>query len=96
MIKRAKVSFFQEKIDKASTAEDNFEITKWHKTKGIFTTLPVVDTLSPRVLPAQTHEEKSAVLVKKLLFKQNGTDDLPLSTTITATTSLPLSQNHNV
>ncbi|KAI0991743.1 hypothetical protein K3495_g16444, partial [Podosphaera aphanis] len=87
--RKAKVSFFQKKIDEAANGRDVFEIAKWHKSKGTFRTPPLKDPLNPEAPPAESIGDKRNVLARNLLSNQSEVEDIPTTTPTVATTSLP-------
>ncbi|KAI0996688.1 hypothetical protein K3495_g11494 [Podosphaera aphanis] len=87
--RRAKISFFQKRIDEAANGKDVFSIAKWHKSKGTFRTPPLKDPLSPEAPLAESIDDKRNVLARNLLRNQSDVEDIPLLTPTTARTSLP-------
>lgn len=88
VVRKAKTSFFQKRPEDASIAKDVFEITKWHKSKGICRTPPLLNLLLPNSEPAYNLEDKIEVL-QNLLQNQSDVEDIPLSTPTVFSTSLP-------
>ncbi|KAI0998725.1 hypothetical protein K3495_g9473 [Podosphaera aphanis] len=64
VVRKAKTSFFQKKLEDASNAKDVFQFTEWHKSKGIFCTPPVLNPLLPNSAPAHNLEDKEKFYCK--------------------------------
>lgn len=70
VVKKAKESF-RAKVDQASTGKDIFAMTKWHISRGIYRSTPLVDHRNPE-RPPTTTAGKRQVLLSNLL--DNSTD----------------------
>ncbi|KAI1004606.1 hypothetical protein K3495_g3606 [Podosphaera aphanis] len=89
VIRRAKTSFFQKKLNDVSNAKEVWDITKWHKSKGTFRAPPLSDPRSPNTALAHNLEDKREVLFRNLLQNHSDTEDVSLSTPTVPTMSLP-------
>lgn len=89
VVRRAKTLFYQKITEQAVNARDVFKITKWHKSKGMYRTPPLLDPLSPNSPPVQSTENKRDVLARNLLCNKSQAEDILLSAPAVPRTSLP-------
>ncbi|EED14661.1 reverse transcriptase, putative [Talaromyces stipitatus ATCC 10500] len=68
--------------------KDVFDMSKWHKSTGIFQSPLLKDPLRPNSLPAVTIHEKRDVLVRNLLQNSAEAGDIPLDSPAVPSTSL--------
>ncbi|KAI0994497.1 hypothetical protein K3495_g13685 [Podosphaera aphanis] len=76
-------------MDEAASAKDIFNIAKWHKSRGKFTSPPLEDPNDPDGPPAQSPESKGDLLARCLLANQSEVEDIPLTSPAVASTPLP-------
>lgn len=89
VIKKAKHDFYRKKVEEASRARDVFNIVKWHKSKGVYSTPPLIDPLSSETPPAQSPEDKRNILLKTFFCNHSLITDIPMDTPSVPKTSLP-------
>ncbi|KAI1006659.1 hypothetical protein K3495_g1555, partial [Podosphaera aphanis] len=87
--RRAKRKFFQDKLDKASSAKDVYGMVNWHRSAGSFRTPPLKDPLHPDAPLAITAESKRQVLAQNLLQRMPESGDIPMDTPAVGCKALP-------
>jgi hypothetical protein len=87
----AKYTYWQKRINDSSQSTKVFQMTKWHKTVGQFTSPPLIDPCSDDL--ATSPKEKQDLLARELLQKAATAQDVPIHLTNhnfqTNTLSLP-------
>lgn len=89
VIKKAKIAFYRKIMDEAASAKDVFNIAKWHKSRGKFTSPPLKDPNDPDGPLALSPESKGDLLARCLLANQSEVEDIPLTSPAVANASLP-------
>ncbi|KAI1002774.1 hypothetical protein K3495_g5429 [Podosphaera aphanis] len=76
VINNSKVAFFQKRVDEATNAKNVFDITKWHKSKGVFRCFPLKDPLASDSPPEQQVEGKMMIIARNLLTNHSDVEDI--------------------
>jgi hypothetical protein len=88
-VRKAKAKYWAGKLDSVKDIKDVFKMTKWHQSTGSFRSPPLTDPQAPTRAPAESIEQKRALLVKELLTNTAKAGDIVFNTLVVALKSIP-------
>ena len=90
VVKRAQRNYWRAKINATTTSKEVFDMSKWHRTTGLYRSPPMIDPQQPEIPPSVTTQAKRDILVRNLLQNSAEAGDIPLDTPAVPSKSLPL------
>lgn len=90
--RKAKESFYESKIENVNTSKELFGMVKWHKSRGIYRSSPIIDPISPESPHCHLAKKKSEVLIRNLLTNYSEVGDIPTDVPSVPSYSLPFPQ----
>ncbi|EED19609.1 hypothetical protein TSTA_028910 [Talaromyces stipitatus ATCC 10500] len=75
---KAQRQYWRDKLITAAQTKEVFDISKWHKSVGLYRSPPLKDPLRPNEPPAVSTQEKRDLLVCNVLQNTAEAGDIPL------------------
>jgi hypothetical protein len=88
-IRKTQRQFWRNKLTTAAQTKEVFDISKWHKSVGLYRSPPLNDPLRPDEPPAVSIQEKRDLLIHNLLQNTAEAGDIPLDCPAVPSAALP-------